>query len=215
MTRLATIVLAMLFSTASAGALAGVIAGQMPWEYAVSLAAFPAGAAVAATILFARGRQAIVLAWSWRLFSGATAGLAATLVYDVYRVAVRYVLAIAFDPFRVQPVFGRIITGLPSTHPVALLSGWSYHLWIGLLIGMIFIALRPRGGVLVGALFAAVLQLGRWVMYPDVFWAGFSDREFFANGVLGQLLWGVVLGLVSAWLYGRFTNADQKVGISS
>lgn len=195
--------LAALFALVLLAALVGLATTPMPLAYAVSLAAFPAGALTAGAALTARGRSNVIAAWALRLAAGLVAGLTATLTYDAWRVVVRDFIGIAFDPFRVQPVFGQIITGLPTTHPAALAAGWAYHLWIGLLMGMIFAALRPRGGALAGALFAALLQLGRWAMYPGVLRAGTSDKEFFANGVVGQLLWGVVLGLVVALIAAR------------
>jgi len=190
------IFLTVLFATLVIAALVGLSLGRMPLAYTTSLAGFPSGALIAVAIFIGRGNHATLVAWSHRLFAGLVAGLAATAVYDGYRVAIRYVTSLEFDPFRVQPVFGQIITGLPSTHPIALVAGWGYHLWIGILLGMLLSVLRPTGGILAGAIFAGLLQLARWAMYPDVLRAGFSDPEFFANGVLGQLLWGMVAGFV-------------------
>jgi hypothetical protein len=205
----ATLSLAALFAALLMLALAGLAAAPMPPAYAVSLAAFPLGGLVAGAVLARRGAQALLGLWSARLLAGLAAGLAATLAYDLYRVGVRQLLGISFDPFRVQPVFGQIITGLPTTHPAALAAGWGYHLWLGLLLGMIFAALRPRGGALWGAGFAALLQLGRWAMYPAVLVAGTSDKEFFANGVVGQLVWGAVLGLVVALIARRSQKSSR------
>lgn len=196
MKELSTLLLASVFIAVAVLALVGLLVTQMPPDYAISLAAFPLGGLISALVLGWRGQQALRHAWSQRLLAGFVAGIGATLVYDGYRVAVRYVLAIEFDPFRVQPVFGQILTGLPSTHLAALLVGWGYHLWIGVLLGMLLAVLRPQGGIVAGALFAVLFQLGRWAMYPDILRAGFSDREFFANGVVGQILWGMVAGLI-------------------
>ena len=205
--------LAVLFLAAFAGAVAGLVSGQMPLDYVVSLAGFPLGGALAAAILFRRGRRDLIAVWSRRLMIGVGAGLAATLVYDGFRMLVRYVLGINFDPFRVQPVFGQILTGLPTTHAFALTAGWSYHFWTGMMLGMVFAALRPRGGMLWGALFAAIIQLGRWAMYPDVLLAGTTDKEFFANGVIGQLVWGLTLGLSTAILAGAMTRAYKSTSM--
>ncbi len=214
MTRMPIAVMSTLMFIALAGAALGLVSGRTPSEYLVTLAALPFGAGIAAAILSGRGRKDLVAAWALRLLTGTVAGLVATLSYDGYRVGVRDILGIAFDPFRVQPVFGQILTGLPTTHPVALAAGWSYHIWTGLILGMIFAALRPRGGLVSGILygmgFAVIIQLGRWLMYPDVLMAGTSDREFFANGVVGQLVWGAILGLAAAWLSARLGDRAQK-----
>jgi len=218
MTRISIAVMSVLMFAALIAAALGLASGRTPSEYLISIGALPLGAGIAATILSGRGRGDLISAWAVRLFAGAAAGLAATLTYDGYRVGVRDVLGIAFDPFRVQPVFGQILTGLPTTHPIALTAGWSYHIWTGLILGMIFAALRPRGSLISGAAygagFAVIVQLGRWLMYPDVLMAGTSDKEFFANGVVGQLVWGAVLGLVVAWLTGRLGEKDQKLSSS-
>ncbi len=195
MTARATWIFAALLTLALAAGIAAATLGPAPTIYALALAAFPLGVLAAGALLRRRGARASCEAWAARLLAGAAAGVTATLAYDGYRVGVRDILGIAFDPFRVQPVFGQILTGLPTTHPLTLVAGWGFHLWLGVLVGMVFAAVRPRGGALAGALFAVVLQLGRWAMYPNVFKAGLSDHEFLANGVFGQLFWGVVLGL--------------------
>ena len=169
--------------------------GRTPVEFAISLMAFPLGICGAVAVLTFRGASSAIAVWSGRLAAGLAAGIVATLFYDGYRIAVRDVLAIPFDPFRVQPVFGQILTGLPTTHPLSLVAGWGYHLWLGSQLGMFFAALRPHGGLVAGMLFASAIQIGRWLMYPSVFTAGLGDREFFANGVIGQLLWGCIIGL--------------------
>lgn len=175
--------------------------GPAPAAYAISLIAFPLGAFVAGVALARRGARAAAAHWSLCLLLGLGAGLVATLAYDVYRFVASHTFAVAFDPFRVQPVFGQILTGLPTTHPWALLAGWSYHLWLGALLGMILAAVRPRGGALEGALYVVALQLGRWAMYPSVLQAGTNDQEFFANGIVGQMFWGLVLGLALSALH--------------
>lgn len=169
----------------------------MPVSYAVTVAAFPLGALFAGAVLAVRGRASALRLWFSRLFTGLVGGVLATLCYNLYRVPVSEVIPVPFDPFRVQPVFGQIITGLPSTHPWALAAGWGYHLWLGATAGMIFATLVPRGGVLAGIGFVTVLQIGRWMTYPDVFIAGLSEHEeLIANGIFGVIIFGVVLGLI-------------------
>lgn len=210
MTRAAHLVLAAVLVLALVLAAIGWLAAPMPGDYAISVAAFPLGALVAGLVLTWRGQGAAVRLWSVRLVTGLVAGLLATAAYDLYRVAVSQVMAVPFDPFRVQPEFGRIVTGLPSTHLLALAAGWAYHLWVGGLLGMVFAALRPRGGAMVGAAFIAAIQIGRWLVYPDVFRAGLADSEFVANGVVGMLLWGAVLGAAVAWLSARLDTQSPK-----
>jgi hypothetical protein len=152
------------FATLVVVGLAGAGLAGMPPDFAVSVVALPIGLLVAGAVMLWRRQADRLAAWSARLGAGLAAGLAATLAYNLYRVGVRLVFDMPFDPFRVQPVFGQILTGLPSTHAGALVAGWSYHLWIGAMLGMVLAALRPRGGLIAGALFAAAIQLGRWAM---------------------------------------------------
>jgi len=203
MIRPPSLALAALFAALIALGLAGIGLAGMPPDFAVSVVALPIGLLVAGAVMLWRGRADMLALWSERLLAGLAAGLAATLAYNLYRVGVRVVFDMPFDPFRVQPVFGQILTGLPSTHGGALIAGWGYHLWIGAMLGMIFAALRPTGGLVAGALFAALIQLGRWAMYPAVFRAGLVDNEFFANGVIGIVFWGMVLGATLAALSRR------------
>lgn len=206
MPRTGTIVFAVALLLPIAGGLAA-LARSTPIDFGLTLLAAPTGLLVAGGVLAARGRGAALDGWATRLLVGAGAGIAATLVYDLWRVGVRDVWGVAYDPFRVQPVFGQILTGLPTTHPATLAAGWGHHLWLGALAGMVFAAIAPRGGALAGVAFAAAMQIGRWAMYPSVFTAGLTDREFVANGVLGQIVWGAVLGLSLALAMRRTTRA--------
>ncbi|MDD3579700.1 MAG: hypothetical protein PHW74_01620 [Desulfobacca sp.] len=175
-------------------AAAGYAWGVIPLAYMVSVGAMPLGLLLAGFILWGRGLYQKLHYCCGVLLMGALWGLLATLAYDLYRPLVKHILSLPFDPYRVQPVFGHIITGLPASDPLALFLGWGYHLWMGILLGMMFAILRPRGGVLAGLLFIAAIQVVRLAAYPSVLQASWEDPEFLANGVIGMGLFGVVLG---------------------
>jgi FtsH-binding integral membrane protein len=175
-------------------AAAGYAWGVMPLAYTVSVGAMPLGLLLAGVILWRRGLKHHLHRYGGLLRLGALWGLVATLAYDLYRPAVKLIFNLPFDPFRVQPIFGHILTGLSPSHPLALILGWGYHLWMGLLLGMIFALLRPRGGALAGLGFIMAIQVLRLAAYPSVLQASWEDPEFLANGVMGMGLWGLVLG---------------------
>ncbi len=188
-----------LFAGLAAASAAGWAFLPAPAEYLLSVAAFPLGALAGGGLLrWRRGAEAVDL-FSRRLGRGCVWGLAATLVYDAYRPLVKLALDMSYDPYRAQPVFGGILTGLPEASAAAQIVGWGYHLWIGCLIGMIFSLVWPRGGVVAGVAFTLGLQVARWLVYPEVFVAGLQDEEFLANAVFGYGLWGVVLGAGVKW----------------
>jgi hypothetical protein len=175
-------------------AAAGCAWGVMPLAYTLSVAAMPLGLLLAGVILWQRGLAQYLHRSCAVLFMGALWGLLATLLYDLYRPVVKLIMDLPFDPYRVQPIFGHIITGLSASHPLALALGWAYHLWMGILLGMMFALIRPRGGLLAGLGFVALIQALRLFAYPSVLQASWEDPEFLANGVIGMALWGAVLG---------------------
>jgi len=160
----------------------------------VSVGAMPLGLLLAGVILWRRGLHQNLHRACGTLLMGVFWGLVATFAYDLYRLLVKLILALPFDPYRVQPIFGHIITGLPTSHPLALFLGWGYHLWMGILLGMLFTLMRPRGGALGGLVFITIIQVLRLAAYPSVLQASWEDPEFLANGVIGMGLWGVVVG---------------------
>lgn len=205
-----TRILASLLGLAILLAIGAAIAGPMPPDYLAAIAALPAGLLVSGAVLIRRNRGDIVMRQSRVLLAGLVAGLAATAVYDLYRLFLALVVIDGFVPFRVQPVFGRIITGQPSTHPLALAAGWAHHAWLGAILGMVFAAIRPAGGMLAGAIFIALIQTGRWILYPDVFLAGLAEAEFLLKGVIGPLAWGATAGVVTGSLGRRLGHQPPQ-----
>jgi hypothetical protein len=175
--------------------MAGYALGPLPLIHLLSVVTMPMACLMGGITLFWRQEDALLHRFNGLLMAGAAWGLASTLMYDVYRPLVKIIFGYAFDPYRVMPIFGHILTGLPTNHYLALITGWAYHLWIGILMGMIFGLVRPKGGALAGLIFVLIVQTIRLAAYPSILQASLEDPEFLANGVFGFGLWGVVLGI--------------------
>lgn len=199
------------FCMAGAALIMGTL-GPMPVNYALALGAMPGAVLLAAGILRWRERGDPETTGRARRFwgslvSGLFWGLAASLVYDLYKPLVKLVLGLQFDPYRAMPHFGHAMTGLPPSSTGSLLAGWVYHFWIGMMLGMIFALLRPRGGILAAVVFVLLLQAVRLAVYPNVLRLSLEDPEFIANGVVGLALWGCVLGYgIKRWERSHASN---------
>ena len=60
---------------------------------------------------------------------------------------------------------------------------------------MMFALLRPRGGAVLGLVWALLLQGLMMVVYPSFLQARLEDPGFLWSGIVGHAFWGVVLGL--------------------
>lgn len=196
----------------AAAALLGYCFGPVPLSYMITFATMPVACLATVLTLWRRGQLQPLHRFLGRLLRGALCGLAATLCYDVYRPVIKSLLGFQFVAFRVMPIFGNIITGLPSTAAGSLIVGWIYHLWIGVLLGMMLSLLRPRGGAFVGLLWATVIQTVRLAAYPIVLQASLQDPEFLATGVIGYALWGLLLGAALRRLADRAPRPAPNAG---
>ena len=172
----------------------GCIFGKMTLSYMITLTAMPMAVLLAGLFLWKQRLYVRLRYYLGCLMMGAFWGIVATLVYDAFKPAAKAVFGYSFDPYRAMPVFGRLVTGLPSSHSMAVIVGWMYHFWIGAIGGMLFALFRPRGGALAGLLWAWILQAIRMVLYPGLLRASLQDPEFVAIAIVGFGLWGVVLG---------------------
>ena len=97
------------------------------------------------------------------------------------------------------PICGELITGRPAGDAWAEVAGWTYHFWNGISFGMMFALIRPKGGVILGFLWAEFLQVLMMAVYPAFLRARLDDPGFLVLGLVGHGLYGVVLG----WLVAR------------
>jgi len=197
-------VMVFLLAFVTLAALGGYLGGLTPATYAMSASALPVGALLAVAVLWTRGRRKDLSRFTAHLATGALWGFLGLVAYDLYQPLVKWVTGATFETYRAMPVFGRILTGLPSTALGAILLGWAFHFWMGVMAGMIFVLLRPRGGLLAGLVFAMVLQTARLLAYPSRLPATLHDSDFLSLGIIGFSLWGAVLGAgIRRWGFGR------------
>jgi hypothetical protein len=168
--------------------------GALPMSFTVPFVASPAAIVLTGVILMGQRRYPRLHAYSRSLLVGMSIGLLATIVYDLVRPPLVYLMGGGYDPYRAQPVFGQLITGLPRTDPRALAAGWAYHTWNGLSFGMIYGLVRPQGGWRTGLAWGLGLQLLMMAVYPSLLQARLDDPAFMATGLIGHSFWGVVLG---------------------
>ena len=128
------------------------------------------------------------------LAMGAAYGFLATVVYDVIRPLLKQVFHFQYPPFRAITVFGSLITGLPMGHPFGLTVGWIYHFWNGISFAMMYVLVRPRGGLVSGWAWGLGLQLLMLWVYPSLLKVRLDDPGFLTMGIVGHSCWGLVLG---------------------
>ena len=175
-------------------------AALLPMSFTIPFLASPAALVLTGVVLVGQRRYGRLHAYSRSLLVGMSVGLLATLAYDAVRPALVLAMGGVYDPYRAQPIFGQLITGLAPTDPRALAAGWAYHTWNGLSFGMIYALVRPQGGWRTGLAWGLGLQVLMMAVYPRLLQARLDDPAFMATGLIGHSFWGVVLGLgVRRW----------------
>ena len=188
--------------TSGAGLIAATFLG-VPLSFSAAFIVLPTAAILAGIAMAGRGDEARLHAFARLILVGAAAGLLATIAYDVSRPVLRAVFGFTFDPFRAIHIFGELITGRPAGDAWAEVAGWTYHFWNGISFGMMFALIRPKGGVILGFLWAEFLQVLMMAVYPAFLRARLDDPGFLVLGLVGHGLYGVVLG----WLVARWWRA--------
>jgi len=176
------------------------VAGALPMSFTIPFVALPSGVVISGAMLAGLRRFGRLHAFSRALVVGTAVGLLATIVYDAVRPLLVHAMGSNYDPFRAQPIYGQLITGLAPTDPRALAAGWAYHTWNGLSFGMIYGLVRPQGGWRTGLAWGLCLQLLMMAIYPSLLQARLDDPAFMATGLVGHSFWGIVLGAgVQRW----------------
>jgi hypothetical protein len=181
--------------------------GPVPMSFTAPFVVLPS-IGILLSLMFLHRRLYVGLhRFTERLILGGAWGLIATLCYDAIRPLLKWIFSFHADPYRAMPIFGTLITGLPADDPVSLTVGWLYHFWNGISFGMIFALLRPRGGLVLGFIWAMVLQgLMMWA-YPSFLRARIEDPGWLAMSLVGHGIWGIVLG---AGLKSRFLRSQNN-----
>ena len=168
--------------------------GPVPLRFAAPFIALPAMIILVGSVLLRRRLYERLHAFASVTLSGGIYGLAATLVYDLVRPAIKWIAGYQFNPFRAMPVFGMLITGLPQTDPLAIAIGWIYHFWNGISFAIMFALVRPQGGAILGMLWGLGLQGLMMFTYPHLLQLRLETPGFMMMGIIGHAFWGLVLG---------------------
>lgn len=167
----------------------------------------------------------------WRaVIIGTLAGLAAAVVYDVFRLPFVFAhdwrieaLVPRMPLFKVFPRFGALILGEPLEQPTfslaAHLVGWAYHFSNGATFGVMFAALigeasrRFAGGWLWAVVMAVGIELCMLLSPYAKFFRITLTARFVTVTLAAHVLFGVGLGLYFAWHARRWpaTAAAQRV----
>lgn len=141
------------------------------------------------------------------------AGVGASLMAEVIFIIMVAVVALVRgrDPWMVTRVPGSFLLGPAAVEPPGfvpsdVLIGMLMHLWLGILVGLVYAALIPRlrlspvvGGLIAGALLYA---LGFWLL-PQLFPERLAPFWLPPTGRALQAMAHAVYGLVLGYAYGR------------
>jgi hypothetical protein len=183
---------------------------NVPMSFTVTFAVLPGSIVLVGLVLVWRRRYDRLHLFSRLVLVGGAWGLAATLFYDAVRPLLRVIFQFQADPYRAMPIFGQLITGLPSGDGFGLFIGWVYHFWNGITFGMIFAFLFPRGGWWQGVLFAEALQLFMMLAYPSLLQARLDDPGWLTMGIVGHGIYGAVLGSGVRWSHNRWIHSHAE-----
>lgn len=168
--------------------------GPVPMSFTVPFVVLPVAFMFVGLVLVRRHLYGRLHVFAGRVFAGVVWSLLATFAYDAVRAVMRAAFRLSADPFQAMPVFGHLITKLPAADPLAVTVGWIYHLWNGVSYGIMFALLWPRGGALAGFVWAMTLQALMIADYPVLLQIRPGDPGWYAEGLVGHGVWGVVLG---------------------
>ena len=201
------IVVAMVLAGSSGVGIIAHVLGPVPLSFSAPFVILPSAALLALAMLVGRGRADAVHALADRLSAGLVWGVAATAAYDAARPLVIGALGFSLDPYRAMPLFGHLITGRPTTDRLAIGAGWAYHSVNGVTFAMMLALVRPQGGWRAGVAWGLGLQALMLALYPSLMAVRVNDPEFLVTGVIGHIVWGIVLGEGLAWRARRATSA--------
>jgi hypothetical protein len=184
---------------ASLGALVSHILDLLPMVYFLTFFGVPS--MLLLLILAVLGRRLDAEAFLTCLVVGAAGGLVATLAYDAFRLALRTTGLFAYDGFKAIYIFGSWISGQPATSAPAAVAGWFYHFWNGVSFGIFYALIAGRRHWFYGVGYGAIMESVMLGLFP-VFLRITDQTGFIAVGMLGHIVYGAVLGLVTQ-AYGR------------
>jgi hypothetical protein len=145
-----------------------------------------------------------------RVKAGLLAGLLATLAYDLVRWVVVTVFHYTFWPFDIFPLFGYAIAGSNLTPGFATAIGLIYHYVNGLFFAAGYAILFAPRSWWIGILWALGLESLMLSIYPG--WLHIQAfNEFLSVSMIGHLVYGSVLGIMSRWTWRRLAFHTSHV----
>lgn len=136
-----------------------------------------------------------------RMAVGAAAGLAATLVYDVSRLAMVEIFDLHLRPFEAWRLFGLALAGDQSTTMI-MVAGVAFHLCNGVAFGTAYTVAFGRSGIVAGVIWALILETFMVSVYPG--WLGLKAlEEFLSVSITAHVFYGIVLGGLARYLLTR------------
>lgn len=128
---------------------------------------------------------------------GLLAGAIATVAYDCARYGLVALFHMSFQPFHVFTLFGELFIGRGHATAVTTAVGVAYHLSNGTFFGVAYALLFRRPTWWTGTLWGVGLELGMALLYPQ--WLRIQVmHEFLEVSAFGHVIYGTVLGLVTA-----------------
>lgn len=136
-------------------------------------------------------------------------GVAATVTYDVVRMALSRLDPSPYDPFELMPVFGRLLLGASLAREPAFVAGLGFHLLNGVSFAVAFAFLFGRfarssmgRALATGIGWGLFLETFQLTLYPGWLSIGFV-QEFVSISALSHVAYGATLGYLSHRLLPR------------
>lgn len=146
-----------------------------------------------------------------RLRTGALAGIAALVAYDLSRWSLVQVLHFQFRPFESFTGFGRALWGAGADGWWVDASGVALHIANGLAFAIGYTLLAGHRGPIAGIAFAILLEAVMVALYPSWLRIQAID-EFLQVSMLGHVAYGATLGWASQALLKRSVSGPSAHG---
>lgn len=189
---------------------AAILTGRALASFEAGLAIFP----VAAGLVVIRRAPPDVRTESWRVVrAGLLAGLVATVVYDVVRVALAAADPSPYRPFEAIRQFGLGFWPAGSNATLVLATGFLVHFVNGASFGVIYAVFAGRflstflAAAATGLAWGVTLEIVQSILYPGWLNITATLREFLVISALGHVAYGLTLGIGVRRLLQRSTEA--------
>lgn len=140
------------------------------------------------------------------LVPGATAGVLATVAYDLSRIAAVKVLGSDLQPFEAWRFFGAALVGESASLTARWAAGGLFHVINGVAFALAYTVWFGRRGPVAGIAWGLFLEAFMLGLYPG--WLVISAyRPFLAVSLIGHVAYGATLGVTARALLRRGDRA--------